>query len=190
MADYNSIPPVTPELAERFWTGVSLTSAGCWEWNRARDGNGYGAFKIYGKQYRASRVAAAFSGLLVEGDACVLHRCDNTACVRPTHLFVGSHADNAADRNAKGRQARGPAIVAATVATRARGSRVNTSKLSADQVMYIRAAWAAGASAASLGRRFRVATNSVRLIVIGRNWKHLPLIARQKQQIVEGQPLL
>jgi DNA-binding CsgD family transcriptional regulator len=34
---------------------------------------------------------------------CVLHTCDNRLCVNPNHLFIGTHLDNAKDRDQKGR---------------------------------------------------------------------------------------
>ncbi len=40
----------------------------------------------------------------------VLHRCDNPPCCDPEHLFLGTDADNTADKVAKGRQARGLAL--------------------------------------------------------------------------------
>src|SRR5579872_5202610 len=32
-----------------------------------------------------------------------LHRCDNTLCFNPTHIFEGTHADNMKDKAEKGR---------------------------------------------------------------------------------------
>ena len=37
----------------------------------------------------------------------VLHKCDVGLCVNPYHLFLGTHADNVADRHRKSRDAKG-----------------------------------------------------------------------------------
>lgn len=37
------------------------------------------------------------------GKPCVLHHCDNMICVRPSHLYEGTNADNTRDMLARGR---------------------------------------------------------------------------------------
>ena len=77
----------------------------------SRDKQGYGIKWVGGKPKRAHRVAWEEAHGVIPDGMYVLHQCDNPPCVNTDHLFLGTAADNAADRDAKGRVARlrGPA---------------------------------------------------------------------------------
>lgn len=92
----------------RFWEKVQKQPGeGCWEWTGGLRDDGYGAMKVPGSQEVAR--AHVYSWELHNGPTnglWVLHNCDNRRCIRPDHLFLGTHQDNMTDMLCKGRGAR------------------------------------------------------------------------------------
>lgn len=97
-------PPPKPML-RRFWAKVRMPSSigGCAEWVGAGAKAGRGRFNVDGRLWLAHRIAWAWCHGRVPGDMQVLHRCDNSLCVAPYHLFIGTNFDNVRDMVAKGR---------------------------------------------------------------------------------------
>lgn len=88
-------------IEDRFWSKVNKTD-GCWVWTGAT-ARGYGIILHDGHMWRAPRLSYLWAyGDLPDG-LLVCHACDNPACVRPDHLFLGTQQDNVDDKMAKGR---------------------------------------------------------------------------------------
>lgn len=96
-------PKITGRNAH-FVTRIRVdASTGCWEFTGARSSAGYGAFWDGQRLVRAHRYAfEQFCSPIPEG-LIICHACDNPGCVNPHHLWLGTQADNAADKFRKGR---------------------------------------------------------------------------------------
>ncbi len=148
----------TERVLERFLIKVDR-SGDCWIWMGRQDTDGYGITHAWGNQWRAHRLAYHLYHGEVPDGMHVCHSCDNRACVNPAHLFAGTNQDNTADRNRKGRQAK--------------GERTNHNKLTPDQVRELRQRYEQGEVVHHLARAFGIADSSAWAIVRREHWKHI-----------------
>lgn len=157
------------DLRARFEAKVSPEpTSGCWLWTSPPHNSGgffgYGQFNVEGRGVLAHRVSWELNRGPIPDGLKVLHKCDNPACVNPDHLFVGTHADNVADRCRKGRTRQGHVQLRA-------GENHGCAKLTWASVDEIRARYAAGdVTLRSLGRDFGVSHRAILFIVQGKHW--------------------
>lgn len=148
------------DVSERFFSKVMPEPmSGCYLWEASVGKDGYGTFKLRGKNRKAHRVAYVLSYGPVSRADVVCHKCDNRACVNPGHLFLGSHRDNMKDMTAKGRQAK--------------GGRCHLTKLSAASVLEIYARAHNGEPHLDIARDFGIGRRNVSEIKRGKTWNHL-----------------
>jgi hypothetical protein len=145
---------VRDTLLEKLWKRVAVNpeANACWLWTGSTDGHGYGqiASEIqFGSPVKTHRASWELAyGEPIPPGMFVCHKCDTPACVRPSHLFVGTAADNMNDCSKKGRVRK---------------------KLTAADACEIRGA---SGTHRDIATRFSVTKSTVTSIKAGRIWKY------------------
>lgn len=137
----------------RFMSYVKITDA-CWIWTGAKTRQGYGKFSFKGYNTDpAHRVSYKLFKGPIEENMVICHQCDIKNCVKPAHLWIGTHQENMLDMVAKDRQA---------------------SKLSATDVYKIRELVEKfGVAQQKIVEQFKITSGTVSSIIHRRIWKHI-----------------
>lgn len=156
--------PSPQPAIERLLARTVKSDDGCWLWQGALKGNGYGVIGddapsrrqvyVHRLMWRETHGALPAKGL----EVC--HKCDVRNCVNPDHLFVATHAENIRDQVEKGRNRKGVSVYWSV-------------KLTEAQVLEIRARHATGERAATLAREYGISSSQAEFIVNRKRWTHI-----------------
>lgn len=146
-------------MINRFWAKVNKTET-CWLWTGFKNAQGYGIFKAEGKNIRAHCFSWELENGQIPEGMLVCHHCDVKPCVRPDHLFSGTHLDNALDAAMKGR----------LIMPDNSGERHGMAKLTQSQVAEIR----------KLYRPYQVTCKDL-AVVYGVGWKTIAAIVQNRR---------
>jgi hypothetical protein len=147
---------------DTFWTRIDK-SGKCWVWQGARCSKGYGSLGFKRKIVSAHRLAYELTHGPIPTGMHVLHHCDNPPCCNPDHLWLGTNADNVADRHRKGRSNGGSGP----------GELCGHAKLTSDVAKQIRELCASGVTQRKCAKMFGVHFGTVNDLVLRKTWRHV-----------------
>lgn len=173
----------TPE--QRFWAKVnkdgpipeSFPELGpCWCWlGSLFTDSGYGQFWMDGTNRRAHIVSYEWANGSTSG-AQVQHLCNVRVCVRPTHLKLGTPAENMQYASKTGRMSKGDQHwlrKGPDTRDHAKGERNGAAKLTEADVREIRRLYADGIPIKDIAVQYGMTYHGVYDIVKRVNWKHV-----------------
>ena len=135
---------------------------GCWLWTGATT-RGYGVLAMpdYGKHRRAHVLMYELHNGPVPEGKVVCHKCNVKRCVRPSHLYAGTQAQNVLQAKQDG-----------LILSREKQPKA---KLSEEQVKLIRELMAgcppSGSKSIELAKQFGVSRRNIRSITLNETWK-------------------
>lgn len=148
---------------DRFVEKVNKTES-CWLWTGGTYVKGYGNFWNGEKLVSAHRFSFEYFNCPIPKGMCVCHKCDNVACVNPSHLWLGTQKQNLQDMYKKKRNR--------PLNTYTSGSKHFGAKLSDIDVKTIRDVYKTGRfSHRELARKFHVDRTTIGNILNNKTYK-------------------
>lgn len=91
------LPDFTPSEQAKVWDRLAPADEnGCRDCTSRANPGSYGRIRLRGQSYSVHRLVFLLSGgALTPERPLVCHRCNRPWCCEPTHLYAGSHSENA-----------------------------------------------------------------------------------------------
>lgn len=146
-------------LLERIQKFEQVTETGCWIWTGKLHKEGYG---VVCDESNKPMLAHRASWMLFRSDIpdgmIVCHKCDTPSCINPSHLFLGTDADNNKDMMSKKRNAQ------------PKGSRTANSKINESIAIEI---FNARGTLKEIASKYGLFFSTVHKIKSKESWKHI-----------------
>lgn len=143
---------------ESFFGRINKTKS-CWIWT-GKLLHGYGRVALNNREILAHRLSWFFAHGEIPENKLVCHKCDNTLCVNPSHLFIGTQTDNMRDCSNKNRLG----------GEFKKGILPHNTRLSFDDVRNIRQRITSGETLSSIARFYGHTVANISDIKRGKNW--------------------
>ena len=143
-------------MEARFLTKVNKIDGGCWEWTGTQSGR-YGMFWFNGKNIGSHRISYELWNGEIPTEMIVRHKCDNTRCVNPQHLELGTTQENVNDKIIRNRQKT--------------GEQMSNSKLTDKAVLEIRAN--TNLTQIQMAELYGVSKSLIQKVLYKKWWKHI-----------------
>lgn len=152
---------LSSNMKPHFDAKTRVVESGCIEWTASLNNHGYGQWHIPKSRQNltAHRAAYIFANGPIPDGLHVCHSCDNRKCVNSKHLFLGTNADNMADKIKKGRQRAGGLS----------GEKNNKAKLTVAQIEELRK-YTGRLNIKSLSAQYGIGKSQIHRIIRGEQW--------------------